>query len=83
MRTLLTVTAGVMSLMAGCAPLLTGTTDPKDTLAIMREQNARGCLYLRASAAPWPQATTILIGTWGADPPAYSDCWKGLPAGIP
>lgn len=78
------VAALVAGLLAGgCAPLLTGSTDPKDIRDIMQTQNARGCLYARASATPWAQATIIVIGTWGPDPPPYEQCWQGLPSGIP
>jgi len=69
--------------LAGCAPLLTGTTDPAQVKSIMESTNARGCIYARASAAPWAQATTIIIGTWGQDGPRFEDCWKGIPPGIP
>jgi len=81
----LLVTAAVSSglLLTGCAPLLTGTTDPAQVKAIMESTNARGCIYARASAAPWAQATTVIIGTWGQDGPRFEDCWKGIPPGIP
>lgn len=72
-----------LTTLSACAPLLTGSTDPQASLAILKEQNARGCVYVRASAQPWAQATTIIVGTWGIDPPKYADCWKGLPAGMP
>jgi len=70
-------------LLAGCAPLLTGTASTSDALKVMKAENARGCIYVRASATPWAQATLLLVGTWGAKPPDYEECWKGLPAGIP
>ena len=54
-----------------------------ESLEVMKEQNARGCVYVRASAQPWAQATTIIVGTWGTDPPKYIDCWRGLPIGLP
>lgn len=73
----------VLALGTACAPLLYGGSDPQASLAVMKETNARGCIYVRASAQPWAQATTIIVGTWGQDPPDYKECWKGLPAGIP
>jgi len=69
--------------VAGCAPLIAGTSDPAHVKTIMQATHARGCIYARASAAPWAQVTTILVGTWGEKAPTYEDCWKGLPAGIP
>jgi hypothetical protein len=70
-------------LLAGCGAMLTGSASSSDSLKVMAQENARGCIYIRASATPWAQATLILIGTWGQDPPLYSECWLGLPAGIP
>lgn len=83
MRLMGLLTGVAIALATGCAPILTGTADPQASLAILKEANARGCLYARASAQPWAQATTIIVGTWGTDPPAYAECWRGLPAGIP
>jgi len=71
------------SCLSACAPLLTGTASTSDALKVMKAENARGCIYVRASATPWAQATLLLVGTWGAKPPEYSECWKGLPAGVP
>jgi hypothetical protein len=76
------VIAATVLLLTGCGFLLTGTTDPAQVQPIMQSTNARGCIYTRASAAPWAQVTTILVGTWGQDPPPYQACWQGLPAGI-
>ncbi len=70
-------------LLPGCAPLLTGTGNVDDALKVMREQNARGCLYVRGNAKPWADASLIVVGTWGSEPPPYEKCWSGLPAGIP
>jgi len=70
-------------ILAGCAPLIAGTSDPAHVKTIMQATHARGCIYARASAAPWAQVTTILVGTWGKDAPTYEDCWKGLPGGLP
>jgi hypothetical protein len=69
--------------VGGCAPLITGTNDPAKVKEIMQSTNARGCIYARASATPWAQATTIIVGTWGTDGPKFSECWQGLPAGVP
>jgi len=71
--------------MAGCSGLgilQNPATDTTQQVAIMAQQNARGCVYLRANAAPWANVTTIIVGTWGQDPPSYTECWKGLPAEI-
>ena len=46
---------------------------------VMADPNARGCVYVRASAMPLASGGLILVGTWGADPPAYADCFNGLP----
>jgi len=46
---------------------------------VMAEPNARGCVYVRASAMPIASGGLILVGTWGNDPPAYADCFNGLP----
>lgn len=68
---------------AGCAPLLTGTNSVEDALKVMREQNARGCLYLKGKAQPWADVTLMVVGTWGQEPPAYAECWTGLPTAAP
>jgi len=56
-----------------------GGMNATETLEIMKAQNARGCLYIRGSATPFASAGFIALGTWGADPPKYADCWRGLP----
>ncbi len=70
-------------LLAGCARILTGTGSTEEALAIMREQNARGCIYAKGKAQPWADVTIIVVGTWGQEPPPYDQCWSGLPSGIP
>lgn len=78
------VTFGVLSvIMAGCAPLLTGTSNVDDALKVLEWQNARGCLYVRGNARPYADVTALVVGTWGPDPPAYAECWQGLPPGVP
>jgi hypothetical protein len=69
--------------LTGCGLLLTGSTDPGKVQAIMDSTHARGCIYARASAAPWASATTILVGTWGEPPPTLEECWKTLPPNLP
>ena len=66
-------------LLHGCAPLLTGTTDPGKVAAIMESTNARGCIFTRASASPWASAVIYLMGTWGDPAPELERCWKVLP----
>lgn len=71
--------------LAGCSGLgilQNPATDTTQQVAIMAQQNARGCVYLRANAAPWASVTTIIVGTWGQDPPSYAECWRDLPAEI-
>jgi len=63
----------------GCGFLLTGSTDPASVKAIMESVHARGCVYARASAAPWVSAVTVLVGTWGDPPPPFQECWAQLP----
>jgi len=77
------VAAGAVCLLVGCAPLLTGTTDPAKISAIMQSTNAAGCIYARASAAPWASITTIIVGTWGDPRPSLQECWKQLPPELP
>ena len=73
----------VVVLCAGCGFLLTGTTDPAAVKAIMDSIHARGCLYARASAAPWASAVTVIVGTWGQPAPELDQCFKSTPTGIP
>ena len=70
-------------LIAACAGLTTSCASTSDAKKLMDSTNARGCLYSRASATPWAQATIIVVGTWGENPPTYAECWQGLPAAIP
>jgi hypothetical protein len=69
--------------LAGCAGWIPQGATTGDVKDIMAQENARGCIYVRASATPWAQATMLVVGTWGQDPPPYAECWKGLPAGVP
>jgi hypothetical protein len=73
----------ILCAVSGCTTLLTGTANTDDALKIMQAQQVRGCLYLRVNASPYAQASMLLVGTWGTDPPAYSECWQGLPTGLP
>jgi len=66
-----------------CGFLLTGSTDPGKVQTIMDSTHARGCIYARASAKPWAEATTILVGTWGDPPLSMSECWDKLPPSAP
>jgi hypothetical protein len=78
--------AALCLLLSGCSGLgilQNPATDTTQQTAIMAQQNARGCIYFKANAAPWASVTTILVGTWGSSPPSYAECWKGLPAGMP
>ena len=49
------------------------------SLEIIREQHARGCVFARAAATPWAAGGILLVGTWGPNPPTYEQCWKNLP----
>jgi len=75
--------AATVLIMAGCAPLLTGTSDPGKIQTIMDSTKARGCIYSRASAKPWVSATVVLVGTFGEPPPTMAECWKHLPPELP
>lgn len=70
MRSLLL--AVVLAALPGCYA--------SQSLDIMREQNARGCIFARAAATPWASGGILLVGTWGQNPPTYSQCWQNLPA---
>lgn len=72
-----------LSACSGLGILQNPATDTSQQAAIMQQQNARDCVYFKANAAPWAQVTTIIVGTWGQNPPSYAECWQGLPAGIP
>lgn len=76
------VVLACLGLFAGCSGLgilQNPATDVSQQRAIMEQQNARGCIYFRANALPWASVTTLLVGTWGQEPPSYAECWKGLP----
>jgi hypothetical protein len=77
------VLALLLPACSGLGILQNPATETTQQLAIMQQANARGCVYFKGNAAPWANVTTIVIGTWGQDPPTYADCWLGLPAGIP
>jgi len=71
--------------LTGCSGvgILNQTSTVEQSVELMKAQNARGCIYFAGSAAPWAQVKTVLVGTWGADPPPYEKCFQGLPIGIP
>lgn len=77
----LIVTAATAAILAltSCGFLMTGSTDPAHVDMIMKATNARGCILARADAKPWAQVSALIFGTWGDDPPAQEDCWKGMP----
>jgi hypothetical protein len=50
-----------------------------ESIQVMQQQNARGCLFIRGSATPFASAGFVAVGTWGNDPPAYKDCFIGMP----
>lgn len=70
--------------VVGCSglALLNQDNTAEQTRAILERQNARGCIYFYGSAAPWATVKTVVVGTWGQDPPPYSECWQGLPSGF-
>ncbi len=68
---------------SGLGILQNPATNTAQQEAIMAQQNARGCVYFKANAQPWANVTTLLVGTWGQNPPTYAECWQGLPAGMP
>ena len=76
---------GLILVLSGCSGfgILNQTSTTEQQLEIMKAQNARGCIYFGGSAAPWAQVKTVIVGTWGADPPPYAECFKTLPVGIP
>ncbi len=69
-------------LPAGCLMLGPGGT-AEQALELIKLQNVRGCIYARASTTSLASGSLLVIGTFGPDPPAYSECWQGLPSGIP
>ena len=73
--------AGLLPACSGLA-LLNQDNTAAQQIEIMKQQNARGCIYFYGSAAPWATVKTIIVGTWGQDPPSYSECWQGLPPGL-
>lgn len=77
------ITLAALSLITACAPILTGTANVDDALKVMQAQDARGCIYLKGKAQPWADVTLMVVGTWGAQPPAYKECWTGLPTQAP
>ena len=56
-----------------------GGMSSADTLAWMQLQNARGCMYMRGASTAFMTASFGVVGTWGADPPPYAECFQGLP----
>ena len=83
MKTMLLLT--LCLLLSGCSGLgflQNPATDTTQQIAIMQQQNARGCVYLRANAQPWASVTTIIVATFGQAPPTYEQCWQGLPREI-
>lgn len=68
---------------SACGVLLTGRTDPAAIEKIMESTKARGCIYAHASAKPYAEASTILVGTWGDPPPDLTACWTSIPPGLP
>lgn len=83
MRGSLALVATLALGLSGCAALTTGQTNPQDIKTVLDAQNARGCIYLRITNALYFSGNLLLVGTWGNEPPAYADCWKGLPPGTP
>jgi hypothetical protein len=72
--------AAVVVALVLAGVLLTGC--PAQSLEVMKQENARGCVYFRGSAAPWASVNTLIVGTWGQDPPPYESCWRGIPPGL-
>lgn len=73
--------AAVVGALALGGLLLSGCANTQ-SLDVMKQENARGCVYFRGSAAPWASVNTLIVGTWGQDPPAYEACWRGIPPGL-
>ena len=73
-----------LALLTGCSGLasLNPNLSAEQQATIMKQENARGCIYFRGNAAPFANVSTLIVGTWGSDPPAYADCWKELPSGF-
>ena len=74
----------VLVLLSGCSglALLNQNNTEAQTQAILQQQNARGCIYFYGTAAPWASVKTVIVGTWGQNPPSYKDCWQGIPPGL-
>lgn len=75
----------IVALFSGCSGLgilQNPASDPSSQLAIMKQENARGCIYFRGNATPWADVKTVIVGTWGQNPPLYAECWQGLPSGF-
>lgn len=66
--------------LASLAALVIGGCYAGDAESIMRDSNARGCLFLRATATPLAGGGILLVGTWGPDPPPYRECFDSMPS---
>jgi hypothetical protein len=73
--------ASVVLALALAGALLSGCVSGQ-AAEIVRMENARGCVYFRGSAAPWASLNALVVGTFGTDPPAYVECWRGIPPGL-
>lgn len=69
----------LMFLWSLAAILLTGCY-AGNAESIMQDSNARGCLFLRATATPLAGGGILLVGTWGPDPPPYRECFDSMPS---
>lgn len=76
----LALTYLVATLIAAIVALLVTGCYATNAESIMRDTNARGCIFLRATATPVAGGGILLVGTWGPDPPAYRDCFDSLPS---
>lgn len=74
--------AVVISGCSGLGILQNPATTTTQQDAIMKYENARGCIYFNGNAQPWANVKTMIVGTWGKDPPPYSECFTGLPTGF-
>ncbi len=74
----------IVTLLSGCSglALLNQNNTEAQTQAILQQQNARGCIYFYGTAAPWASVKTVIVGTWGQNPPPYAECWQGIPPGM-
>lgn len=70
----------LVMLLATIVALALGGCYAGNAESIMQDTNARGCLFLRATATPLAGGGLLLVGTWGPDPPPYRECFDSMPS---